>query len=161
MTTTGDSATLGDRPVAQQSVQLVACLRRVLPDLLAAEPVSLAYLYGSAAAGRTTPFSDVDVGLITQGDLEPRELLRMILRLGMALTDACGVSNPDVRILNGAPLVLRGRVVCEGVLLYARDDRERVEFETDTRLRYFDFLPIHQMNRDAFLAAVRERGLYG
>ena len=64
-------------------------------------------------------------------------------------------------VRNDAPLVFWGRVVCDGVLVYARDEQERIEFETTTRLRYFDYLPIHRRLQDAFFANLRERGLYG
>ena len=37
-----------------------------------------------------------------------------------------------MRIINDAPLVLRGKVVTEGMLLYAQDESVRVEFETTT-----------------------------
>jgi hypothetical protein len=38
-------------------------------------------------------------------------------------------------------------VVTEGILLYEADPSARVEFETSTRRRYFDFLPF--LERDA------------
>jgi hypothetical protein len=66
-----------------------------------------------------------------------------------------------VRIINYAPLVFRGRVVCDGSLVYARDEQLRIEFETATRLRYFDYQPVHRSIQDAFFADLRERGLYG
>jgi predicted nucleotidyltransferase len=123
--------------------------------------VYLAYLFGSAASDRTTPMSDVDVALVTDLDLSPLERLRLVLRIQLDLRDQVGIPDADVRIINDAPLVFRGRVVTDGILLYARSDRERVEFETATRLRYFDYLPVHRAMQDAFFADLRERGLYG
>lgn len=136
-------------------------LRRVLPRILEHQPVSLAYLYGSVITGRTTPFSDVDVALQVDENLSPLERLKLMLRIQLDLADQADISNADVRIINDAPLVLRGRVVSDGLLVYSRDDQERVEFETTTRLRYFDYLPIHKRLQDAFFADLRERGLYG
>jgi predicted nucleotidyltransferase len=140
---------------------LISQLRQALASLLPQQPIQAAYLYGSAATGLVTPFSDVDIALVVSEPLTPLERLKLILRLQVDLADCCDIPNADVRILNDAPLVLRGRVVCDGILLYARDERERIEFETDTRLRYFDYLPIHKRLQDAFFADVRERGLYG
>mgnify|MGYP005839286079 CR=1 FL=1 len=141
--------------------RLVASLREALPHILSSQPVALAYLYGSFATGYTTPFSDVDVALVVAEDLSPLEALRLMLRVQLALAERCDIGNADVRILNDAPLVLQGRVVSEGILVYARSDRERVEFETATRMRYFDYLPVHKRLQDAFFADLRERGLYG
>jgi len=140
---------------------LASKLRGVFPCILEHQPVSLAYLYGSVTTGRTTPFSDVDVALLVDEDLSPLERLKLTLRIQLDLADEADISNADVRIINDVPLVFRGRVVSDGLLVYARDEDERVEFETATRLRYFDYLPVHKRLQDAFFADLRERGLYG
>lgn len=54
----------------------------------------------------------------------------------------CKVQNVDVRAINDAPLRVQGQVVTEGVLLYARNEDLRVDFEVYTRKRYFDFQPV-------------------
>ena len=144
----------GDNPLASK-------LRSVLPRLLDQQPIRLVYLFGSVTTGRTTPFSDVDIALLVTEDLSPLKKLRLILRTQLALADHAGIPNPDVRIINDAPLVFQGRVVSDGILVYARDEQERIEFETATRLRYFDYLPVHKRLQDAFFADLRERGLYG
>jgi hypothetical protein len=51
--------------------------------------------------------------------------------------------------------------VCDGILVFARDELERIAFETTTRMRYFDYLPVHRQMQNAFFADLRERGLYG
>lgn len=53
----------------------------------------------------------------------------------------------DTHIVEALPLAVLGRVVTAGVLLFERDARRRVEFETSTRRLYFDFLPF--LERDA------------
>ena len=141
--------------------ELVSRLRPALASLLSHRPVSLAYLYGSAGTGRMTPFSDVDIALVIDPALTPLERLKLVLALQVDLADGCELSNADVRIINDAPLVFRGRVVSDGTLLYARSESERIAFETTTRAEYFDYLPIHKRLQDAFFAGLRERGLYG
>lgn len=141
--------------------QLVSKLLGVFPRILEHQPVSLAYLYGSVTTGQTTPFSDVDIALLVDEDLSPLERLKLMLRIQLDLADRADISNADVRIINDAPLVFRGRVVSDALLVYARNEQERVEFETTTRLRYFDYLPVHKRLQDAFFAGLRERGLYG
>lgn len=141
--------------------ELVSELRRTLPHILDRLPVRLAYLYGSSATGRVTPFSDIDLALVVDADLSPLEQLKLTLSIGLDLADSCNITNADVRIINEAPVVLQGKVVCEGVFVFARDDRERIAFETATRLRYFDYQPVHKDLQDAFFADLRERGLYG
>ena len=140
---------------------LIGTLRSALPRLLAHHPVGLAYLYGSTVSGFTHPFSDVDIALIVDDPISSRERRHLLLRLPVDLANSCDIRNADVRIINDAPLVFRGKVVTEGIVVYARTDDERVEFETSTRLHYFDYLPIHRQLQDAFFADVRERGLHG
>jgi predicted nucleotidyltransferase len=149
------------KPATRTKEALVSRLRQQMPAILSGEPVKLAYLYGSGATGQTTPFSDVDVALVVGGSIEPIDRLHLILRVQLALEDLCAIHNADVRVIDDAPLVFRGRVVCEGVLVYARDEEERVEFETSTRMRYFDYLPIHRELQARFFEDIRERGLYG
>jgi predicted nucleotidyltransferase len=141
--------------------RLVSTLREVLPRLLHAEPVRLAYLFGSTAAGRTTPLSDVDLALLVDDELVPGGALQLILKIQAALYGYCDISNSDVRIINDASLVFQGRVVSDGILVYARDEQERIDYEVRTRLLYFDYLPVHRSLQDAFFARLRERGLDG
>lgn len=136
-------------------------LREALVAVLQPQPVQAAYLYGSMTTGRVTPFSDVDIALVVDPDLTPLERLKLMLHLQVELADLCDIHNADVRVINDAPLVFRGRVVRDGIVLYARDERARIEFETATRAEYFDYLPIHQRLQEAFFAGIRERGLYG
>jgi hypothetical protein len=139
---------------------LVSRLHEELPAILADEPVQLAYLYGSSVTGQTTPFSDVDVALVAGTMLQPYARLRLILRVQLALAECCGI-DADVRVIDDAPLVFRGRVVSDGVLVFARAENVRVAFETATRIRYFDYLPIHQELQESFFQDVRKRGLHG
>ena len=145
----------------EAALQLAEKLRQCLPAILSGEPVRLAYLHGSAPAGRATPFSDVDVALVAGEEIEPDRRLQLMLRVQLALADRCGIGNADVRVIDDAPLVLRGRVVTEGVPVYVRHEAERIEFEVRTRLLYFDYLPTHRDMQERFFRRIRERGLYG
>jgi predicted nucleotidyltransferase len=86
---------------------LVTGLRRALHQILGPQPVVLAYLYGSTTTGRVNPFSDVDIALLVEEGLTPRERLKLLLSLQVDLSDMCDISNADVRIINHAPLVFR------------------------------------------------------
>jgi len=123
--------------------------------------VVLAYLYGSTAAGQATPLSDVDIALIAEDHVPLEQQWKMDLRIESLLVEQTGIRNAEVRVINTAPLALRGQVACKGILLYCTDDEARVRFETATRDEYFDYLPIARQLREAFFADIRERGLHG
>lgn len=141
--------------------QLADRLHRCLPTILADEPVRFAYLHGSVVSGRVTPFSDLDLALVADEGVEPAERLELMRRVQLALADRCGIDNADVRVINDAPLVLQGKVVTQGRLVYARDADDHVDYVVRTRLLYFDYLPTHRFVQSSFFRHVRERGLYG
>jgi predicted nucleotidyltransferase len=140
---------------------LVIKLREQLPAALKDEPVQLVYLYGSQVTGQTTPLSDVDVALVVGSAIDPLARLKLILRVQLTVADRCGIEHADVQVIDDAPLVFRVRVVSEGIPVYSRDERERVAFEVQTRMRYFDYLPIHRELQASFFRDIRERGLHG
>jgi hypothetical protein len=65
------------------------------------------------------------VALVVAPELSMRERLKLTLRLQLDLPDVCDIRDADVCIINDAPLVLQGKVVCEGVLVFSRADQER------------------------------------
>jgi len=141
--------------------ELVRRLRQALSAILKDRPVKLAYLYGSVATGFATSFSDMDIALVTDQAVTPLERLHLISAVELDLAEHWDIRNADVRVINDAPLIFRGRVVCDGILLYACDEATRIEFETTTRDEYFDYLPVHRRLQEAFFADVRKRGLHG
>lgn len=109
-----------------------------------------------------TLFSDVDIALVVDQDLAfEHGRLQFELEIEDELAARCELSQADVRVINTAPLLLRGEVVTHGQLLFARDENIRIEFETRTRMEYFDFLPAAELYRAAFFENLRQRGLSG
>jgi uncharacterized protein len=143
----------------QGAEALLARVRAVLPCVLEGRPVVAAYVYGSVAAGTMTPRSDLDVALVLGTTLDPYERLLLELAIQAEVEDALQAVPVDVRAIDEAPLMVRGKIVQTGVLVYERDRRARVAFEVETRKRYFDFAPSARRLRAAFLQHVREKGL--
>ena len=137
-------------------------MKECLKEVLEAHPVVLAYLYGSAASGRATPLSDVDIALVMEEEgFDPARRLDIELKIEDQLVQACEIADLDVRIINQAPIMVRGEVVTNGILLYSRDEVLRVEFETSTRSVYFDFMPVATMHQKATFDRLLQRGLNG
>jgi hypothetical protein len=64
------------------------------------------------------------------------------MSLSLRVDEAMGhVVQSDVREIYGLPLAIRGHIVTDGLLIYCRDNFARIEFETQTRMNYFDFHP--------------------
>lgn len=125
---------------SEEKKQVLEVLRRKLEE---EQGLCVAYVYGSFAGDKE--FHDIDLALyydpLPQGPVLDREL-DLEVELWEALRRA-GFNIPvDVRILNTAPLSFRFVAINTGELLLVRDDDKRVEFETTTWSKYFDFAPI-------------------
>ena len=132
-------------------------LRRVVPAVFEGTPVLFAYLYGSQATGLSHPFSDLDVGIYVEG-LDIRACLDLELSLALRLDERLDHAvQSEVRVLNGLPLVVKGRILAEADLIYTRDENRRIEFETRVRKAYFDFLPVIHRYQEAY----KEKALSG
>jgi predicted nucleotidyltransferase len=136
--------------------EMVKRLRVVLPELLRGTPINLVYLYGSVARDAPTPLSDVDIAIVVSDDADAFHRLSLEAHLGASLAK-CGIPGTDVRIINDAPIMLKGVVVTEGILVYAADEVFRIEFETRARIQYFDYLPAARQMQDEYIEAVLTR----
>jgi len=145
---------------------ILKSLKQHLPVILQDHPVMLAYAYGSATTGHLTPSSDVDIGLVLAPNcgLTPYQRMELELEIAAQINIHEGIPDADVRIIDTAPLRIRGMVLTQGVLLYTRDEDFRVSYEVQTRMRYFDFQPTVEMMQQAYLertvSTLREKGLY-
>jgi hypothetical protein len=136
-------------------------LTSVLTDFLMRQPdVALAYLFGSQAQGRAHPLSDVDVAVLLAEQLTPAEQSRARLRLMGELMALLQREDVDLVVLNQASLLLCHRVLRDGRLLFANDDRERVRFAAETYRRYLDCRYMYDMLDEAMFARLRE-GRFG
>lgn len=137
---------------------IISQLKRCLPNVLRERPVLLAYVYGSVAAGCSTPLSDVDIALVLEPGrrLDAHQRLMLELEITADLEQRCAIPNPDVRNINDAPVGVQGEVVTKGKLVYATDDDFRVAYEVRTRKRYFDFQPVLEMMRQSYFARLED-----
>jgi hypothetical protein len=49
------------------------------------------------------------------------------------------------------PLVIKGQILSNGCLIFSANDSERVDFESQVRSAYFDFLPVIQYYQKVYL----------
>jgi len=126
-------------------------LLRLAPQIFGNYPVLFAYLYGSFAAGVVHPFSDLDVGIFID-NISSTKYLDLELLLALEIDekmDSCVAS--EVRIINDLPLVIKGEIITNGLLIFSKNEEARIDFETSIRSAYFDFLPVLYNYRNAYL----------
>lgn len=74
-------------------------------------------------------FEDIDIGLLVENDFKPPSLYEARIageferKLGRRI-------NFDIRILNDRPVRFLFNILKSSRLIYSRDDRKRVEFES-------------------------------
>lgn len=121
------------------------------------EPVAAAYLFGSQASDAAGSLSDVDlaVALVPEAD---RAVAHSDLLL--AAIEALGTDEVDLVMLDGAPPLLRHRVLRDGVRLVDRDPRVRVRFETRALLDYLDTAALRDVLADGRRRRLKE-GRFG
>jgi predicted nucleotidyltransferase len=141
----------------QRSVHHVkAQLDEIALRLFGNTPVLFGYLYGSYAGGVPHRFSDLDIAVFVR-EIDPAACLELELTLSLRIDKALDhAAQSEVRIINHLPLVVKGRILTDGVIIYCVDEAARVDFECGVRRAYFDFLPVLQFHDKSFRRQVRD-----
>jgi len=134
-------------------------IQAVVEYLAGQDDVVAAYLFGSHAADRARPSSDVDIAVVLRrADKQMRFERR--LQLMTALSDTCGC-DADVIVLDDASPILQHQVLKHGQRIYERDRQARVEFEVRAGKVYADLKPMYDLHTDELLQTIKEVGLSG
>lgn len=98
------------------------------------EKVRFIALYGSAAAGKSTTLSDIDMAVYYDGNKDERFTFRMKL-LGR-IND-----NFDVHIFQDLPLYIRKEIISHGKMIYHKGFNRIFDVIVRTIREYEDFKP--------------------
>ncbi len=125
--------------------------------------IVLIYLYGSYAQDRAGAQSDLDLGLLFDESVAPRQQLGLAMHYGADLQRALdGKVKVDVRSLNAAPVEFLMQVIKPRQCLYARSEAERIRFEAKVMNNYCDFKPVLERYYGYMLSRIKEGDLsYG
>jgi predicted nucleotidyltransferase len=128
--------------------QVDEILSRVRPLMAERGDVAFAYVFGSVARGDARVDSDVDFAVYLDED-SPRADRGCVRSALLTKLLAClGRNDVDLVILNDAPVVLKHRVLRDGILVLSRDEAKRVDFTADTLRRYVDTAPLRRLVHD-------------
>jgi uncharacterized protein YutE (UPF0331/DUF86 family)/predicted nucleotidyltransferase len=128
-----------------------------LNQLFTQSPVNAAYLAGSLST-RTSfgHLSDVDIAILLMEQIKSDQFLDYQLYFFSELAKRLESDNIDVVILNQASLLLKLHVIKYGQILFSRDEKLRVLFETKAIMDYLDFKKFDDIQNQAL-----SRRLYG
>ncbi|HVB72424.1 MAG TPA: HepT-like ribonuclease domain-containing protein [Ktedonobacteraceae bacterium] len=128
-----------------------------LNQLFAQSPVNAAYLAGSLS-NRTSfgHLTDVDIAILLMEQIKSDQFLDYQLYFFSELAKRLESDNIDVVILNQASMLLKLQVIKYGQILFSRDEKQRVSFETKAVMDYLDFKKFDEIQNQAL-----GRRLYG
>jgi uncharacterized protein YutE (UPF0331/DUF86 family)/predicted nucleotidyltransferase len=121
-----------------------------LNQLFAQSPVNAAYLAGSLS-NRTSfgHMSDVDIAILLMDQIKADQFLDYQLYFFSELAKRMESDTIDVVILNQASLLLKLQVIKYGQILFTRDEKQRVSFETKAVMDYLDFKKFDELQNQA------------
>jgi predicted nucleotidyltransferase len=131
--------------------QIKTNILNLAPKILKKYPVAFAYLYGSYANGLEHSFSDIDI-CIYADNIPADKKLSIQMAISLEIDEKLKINaKTEVRLMNDLPLVIKGQIVTEGILIYSIDDDLRADVESYIRKTYFDFLPVIQEYQKSYI----------
>ncbi len=128
-----------------------------LNQLFTQSPVNAAYLAGSLSS-RTSfgHLTDVDIAILLMDQIKSDQFLDYQFYFFSELAKRLESESIDVVILNQASLLLKLQVIKYGQILFSRDEKQRISFETKAVMDYLDFKKFDDIQNQAL-----SRRLYG
>ena len=99
--------------------------------------ILFAYLYGSFSKSVERKDSDIDIGIFVKdlSDMEKYYPEKLALKIERMIGGEI-----DIRILNDRDIIFLHQVLKYGKLLFSKNEKKRIKFETDVYKKYIDFV---------------------
>lgn len=121
--------------------------------------VELAYLFGSAAKGKTCALSDIDIGVYLSAGLTKAQRNQKRLELIAKLTTILKNDRIDLLIINDTPPVLNFEIIKPNVLVLVRDRDLKLDVEQRIMSRYLDRKHHEDFLNRTLMKKIMEKGL--
>jgi hypothetical protein len=116
---------------------------KIKNSLIKIEDIEFAYIYGSFAAGVENPLSDIDVAIFQRGKKSAYDYRMNEFAIESELIKSLPSFKFDVRSLNDAPIIVVGKILNEGILLFMKDDKFYYDYLVNNRIKYMDYRIIY------------------
>lgn len=124
-----------------------------LKNILAKQPIKLAYLYGSYARGQERKRSDIDIAVMIEDNC-PKTDNQIVEKISLGLEPNRGEINV-VPINENTSSFLLHSIFKTGIVLISKNERERTSFEVRATKIYWD----EEYRRKMFRRYYRKRTL--
>jgi predicted nucleotidyltransferase len=143
----------------EPALDLERVIRELQPLATRHAGIAAVWIFGSAVRGELRFDSDVDIAVLFRPDATMRDtaLAELSARLE-AFTSPYPVDAVD---LGEQGVIFAHEVLCTGKLAYVAHDDYRVQFESSTCVRAFDFRPTYELalrgQREGLLRRLEQR----
>ena len=114
--------------------------REKLNKVFKKNQVLLAHLFGSEARGTSHKESDIDIAVLFDKNVNPKDYLKLEGRLIDFFSEIYPKKEINIVNLNIASPLLKQAAILEGKLLYQRRDLDGIFFQIKTLQEYEDYL---------------------
>ena len=98
--------------------------------------ILFAYIFGSYARGEARENSDIDLAIYVKR--VPKDIFKYESKIASKIEKEIK-KQVEVRVLNRLPSLLQSRIMKEGNLVFSKNEKERIKFETFAMSNYLDF----------------------
>jgi uncharacterized protein len=130
--------------------EIIRRLRDAIPSL---PSLRVAYLYGSFLS--RDDFRDIDIGLFIDNGSDREHTMRFAANVGVVLEEALGFRHMcDIRVLNEEPVWFTYEVISTGMVLFTRNEDDRIDIEMRVLIEYQDIKSMYDLFDREYLAQV-------
>jgi len=128
-------------------------IQRLRDSVSSLPTLRVAYLYGSFLS--RDDFRDIDIGLFIDSGPDNEHPLKYAANVGSILEEALGFGHEcDIKILNEEPVWFTYEVISTGMVLFTRNEDDRIEIETRVLIEYQDMKSMYDLFDREYLAQV-------
>lgn len=120
-------------------------IRRITDYFKDRDEVSALYIFGSAAGGKETAESDIDIAVLINDRKKGRKTYESLKKAYYSASPKFSLRPIDITVLNTAPPFLKHRIIKTGKVLFDRNRRLRVRFVANAIIEYLDYKPIEDI----------------
>ncbi|MBI2459034.1 MAG: nucleotidyltransferase domain-containing protein [Parcubacteria group bacterium] len=134
-----------------------AALFNGVKKILKKYPIINAYLFGSQATGKTTKFSDYDVGIELTPGLKPENIFNLKIKLSADLAKLLK-TKVDIVVMNDkkTPTLLNFNIIKDGRLIYSQAKNKRVALEVSIMREWRDWQYYENLWSDIYNKKIAE-----
>lgn len=135
--------------------------QKQLNEIFKENQVVLAYLFGSAARGKTTPLSDIDFAIVFSDKVKAKDYFKKELRLAHKIGKIFEIDRVDIVNLETArsPL-LKHNAVFKGKFIFGKQGKKKFELESGIMKEFEDTKRLREV-QDYYLHKHIKEGTFG